>query len=43
VVSAVAKAAGPIAVAYANLGPQITPLSIPAGQAPCGTATPRPW
>jgi hypothetical protein len=33
VVNAVAKAAGPFAVVHANLGPQITPHSIPAGQA----------
>ena len=32
-VNAVARAAGAIAVAHANLGPQITPHSIPAGQA----------
>jgi MFS family permease len=32
-VTAVAKAAGPFAVAHANLGPQITPHSIPAAQA----------
>ena len=33
VVNAVAKAAGPFAVAHANLGPKITPHSIAAGQA----------
>jgi hypothetical protein len=33
VVEGIAKAAGPIAVAHANLGPQITPHSIPAAQA----------